>query len=164
MKNTSVQEELRELSPLLLKEKEKKDSLKVPEGYFEGLYDPEQPYFSEITQLSGTSRKPVRMWLKPLLWSAAAALALLITAFYFMQPNQESMPITAHFEPLTPESATAYVEENILEFEPELLENYTETTLLVATPAEETATAEELDVSEEQVLDALTEEELRDLL
>lgn len=100
--------------------------------------------------------------MKPMLWSSAATAAILVAAFYFIRTNQGPSPEIA-FEPLTPETAVAYVEENILDYEPELLDNLQEVNYLDVAPTDEQAnpSADEPSLTEEHLLDALTEEELR---
>lgn len=165
MKYTPIKEELKELSPMLQQLKDKKDPMQVPPGYFEALHDHLQQIRTEYPQPAITGRWTIEKWKQPVLWSVAASTALLFTAYLFFQPIQ-SPPTTASFEPLTPDIASAYVEENILEFEPELLENPEDERLydLINANMPSTAATSEPNLTEDQLLEEMTEEELRDLL
>lgn len=136
--------------------KEKQDPLQVPTGYFEDWHNFLMPILESSPLPMKAPTRNARAWLKPMLWSAAATAAILMAAFYFIRTNQDPSPEIA-FEPLTPETAVAYVEENILEYEPEVLDN------LQGGHYSDGATAEEPSLTEEQLVDALTEEELRAL-
>jgi hypothetical protein len=162
MNNNSINNELQELSPTLRQLKEKQDPLQVPTGYFEDWHYFLKPILeSSPTPIRMPARK-ARAWLKPMIWSSAATGAILVAAFYFIRTNQDPCPKIA-FEPLTPETAVAYVEENILDYEQELLDNLQEDNYLDVAPTDEQAnpSTDEPSLTEEHLLDALTEEELR---
>ncbi len=174
MKEENIHDELRSISPLLSSLKEKKDPHRLPDGYFDQL---EANVFQRL-EAEGL-RVPIpetksgwSVWLSPArIAAAAAAVAVLITAIWWLRPTEESqLTQTDTLEEITPEMAEAYIQENILDFDEDLLtanldngeSNTNEELLPEVKPKNNKKPPVEDDL--DQILDDLTEEELEDLL
>ncbi len=132
MKNQNdIQKELQELSPLLAKLKAKAQKPEVPENYFQSL--PNQVW--EQIKLQPAPQRPVappnawerllsyfQMLLQPRVAVSLATFVILITAgVYFLNNN---MPTTDN-QDLTAEEITAYINDNLSQFDTEMLMNAT---------------------------------------
>jgi hypothetical protein len=180
MKKEYLQEELRDLSPLLSALKDRKAPMATPPDYFEQL--PEKVL--EKLEAEGLRQKPDPAPAWRISWNQsarlsaiAAAIALLLVAAWFLLPfnthspaiTQTQPPVTAPPETLTPELAAAYISENIHEFDAEMMalafEENTEQTPAAneQKPAGKRAKKKSTDELDE-ILDELTDEELEELL
>jgi hypothetical protein len=167
MKKELLDNELKGLSPLLRDMKRSDDGFRVPESYFEALED---SVFSRIDE-SGARREPVLeakkggKFLRPQIMWAAAALALVLAATWFIHPKhseETSTPIAIEQEWAEEAEIEAYVLENIRDFEAEQL---------AALPANELTRSDakpspvpENKPKETNPIDDLSEEELELLL
>ncbi|MCC7507286.1 MAG: hypothetical protein IT259_18415 [Saprospiraceae bacterium] len=187
---SSIDRELRELSPFLHDLRSKEDGFHLPENYFDGL---EEQVFQQIDAL-GARRKPVRtttartgFWNSlAWLWQPRVAIAfsiLLVAAFavwWMWQPKpsviETNIPLASQIE-LTPEELEAYVMENVNDFEPEQLallaiaEDENSEPPKTPAPKTNTSTRNEKsgpdDLSPEELellLDDLTDEEIEQML
>ncbi|MBK8195437.1 MAG: hypothetical protein IPK76_20325 [Lewinellaceae bacterium] len=125
MKQESLQEELKGLSPKLHDLKQQNDGMRVPEGYFDALED------SVLTRLDtmGTRRQTIagsvkrngiRAWLfRPQVIAALAALfVVVLTAKRFFAPTPAAVqPVVVHTQPSEEELIEAYILQNISDFE-----------------------------------------------
>jgi hypothetical protein len=162
-----------EFGPRMRELKSQGDGMKVPSGYFEQLDD---AVFARL-DASGERRMPPpeavsgwRTWLNPrTLTAAAASVALVAGALWWLRPIQPDAPLaTTEVLELSPDMARAYVEENIMEFDEDLLAAHIEKViddLAPSTPSSPKSKTppppkDELD----EILDELTDEELEDLL
>jgi hypothetical protein len=171
-----MKEELeKELPPALRDLKARGDGMQKPPGYFDSLED------KVLQRLDAAgARRPQapevgwRVWVRPQRLAAmAASVAVVVGAFWWLQtPMQpEQAAVATMEEPISSEMAALYIEENILDFEPELLASNDEvapTTTESVEPAKpksntKKATPKPKDDLDE-VLDELTEEELESLL
>jgi anti-sigma-K factor RskA len=176
MKKDDIHDELKGLSPLLDQLKDKGDGMSAPPDYFSRLNE----RVMQRLEAEGEIRtpEPVRFWSVAvnrtrMAVAAAAAVVLLLTAWWWMRPAetplvadtgvQEEMTVDS----LTQEDAEAYIQENIMEFDAEMLAaefdepTSPESTMPTTTKKNTTNTPQE---DLDDVLDDLTEEELEDLL
>lgn len=180
MKKENIHDELAGLSPSLRQMKEKDDGMRMPPDYFEQLQakmmqqlKDEQPAPSaQIVPFWAVKTTRFRMA------AAAASVAILLTAgWWYMRPAETIAPITAVAEPvqmddvaLTSEEAQLYIDENILEFDTEMLAAELDAAEMPVDPAEKQplknnpSKTQTPDETLDHVLDELTEEELEDLL
>ncbi len=174
MKEENIHDELRSLSPLLSSLKEKNDPHRLPDGYFDQLESSVfQRLEAEGLRVSVPETKSGwSVWLSPArLAAAAAAVAVLITAVWWLRPTDTpALTQTDTLEEITPEMAEAYIQENILDFEEDLLtanldngESNTSEELLPE-PKPKNSKKPPVEDDLDQILDDLTEEELEDLL
>jgi hypothetical protein len=169
-----LEDELKDLSPWLrdIRKGPKGGGFTVPPDYFDRMED---SVFQQLDAL-GARRRPAAApprepwWsrlFRPSLVLAFGALAALALALWCWRQPREAAPANLPFATteLTVEDAEAYLLENVLDLEPELL--------AAQLPAEETAPAPqkaqpaELEISTEdleQLLDEMSEEELEELL
>lgn len=186
---SSIDQELRDLSPFLHELHSKDDGFRLPENYFVGL---EEQVFQQIDAL-GARRKPAPPTVRTGFWNSLAWLwqprvavafsILLLAAFavwWMWQPKPSvteiNTPLASQIE-LTPEELEAYVMENVADFEPEQLALLAiaedESTEPPKTPAPKTnssarnekAGPDDLSPEElELLLDDLTDEEIEQML
>ncbi|MDX1940498.1 MAG: hypothetical protein SFU99_08100 [Saprospiraceae bacterium] len=172
MKNREdVNKELQALSPLLAKLKEKQTPLEVPENYFHALPDQIWEQIKLMPQPERT--KPQLGWwerlmngasvlLRPRIAIGVATFAILVIAGIFMlKPGSDS---ENPFSGLSGEEVTAYMSENIHEFDTELLIKaasvYQDWSLMSGSEFNE----EEVDQLLKEVLKDLDDEILEELL
>lgn len=158
--NTNLKNELEGLSPKLSEHKVKGDGFRHPDDYFNGL---ENRVFEKIEQ-AGLQHKPLAptpsmtMVLRSNKTFLAAA-SIIGLCFFGWQVRQILMTkpapeVAIQVEAPAQEVLEAYILENITEFEPgELVSTDDE---LPASPTDE--------ISVDEVLDNLSDEELEDLL
>lgn len=132
MKKESLNEELKNLSPLLLEQKRKDNGFRVPEGYFEGLED---AIFNKLESTEGQKRPfhPApksggalrsRFFGSYVLIAAAAVFVLILAAKWLMTPKAVPANTGGYVaaQEMTEEALIeAYVLENIRDFEAEQL-------------------------------------------
>jgi len=130
--------ELKELSPLLAKLKEKGDGFRVPEGYFDSLQDQLAEKIKEVND--GASPAAERKGILRVLrgesgrWAAAAAIALLALAgLWFLWPEPNLLAPELALGEISAEEATAYVDATLEDYELALLVEELE----YGTPAED---------------------------
>lgn len=125
MKQESLQEELKGLSPQLHDLKQQNDGLRVPEGYFDALED------SVLTRLDtmGARRQAIagrrsgrgiRAWLfRPQVIAAIAAVfVVVLSAKWFFAPMPPAVqPVAVQTQPTEEELIEAYILQNISDFE-----------------------------------------------
>lgn len=179
MKKENIHDELAGLSPMLRQMKEKDDGMRLPPDYFEQLQAKMMQQLKEVQP--GPAAKTVPFWSVSTnrfrMAAAAASVAVLLTAgWWYMRPTETAAPVVitepAQVEEaaLTSEEAQYYIEENILEFDTEMLAAELEAAETVENPADKqplknnSNKAHTTDESLDHVLDELTEEELEDLL
>ena len=178
-KHESLDEELKGLSPWLREQKHRQPGMQVPPGYFERFED---AVFSKIEAegatrpaLTARSGGLLRSIAKPRMWAAAAAVAVIAVASWWMlRPETGSaLPTETYAETLTEEEIEAYVLDNITEFDSEQLaavEPLPAEELPEATPGvhtEENAARAVDDISPEEMenlIQQMSEEELESLL
>ncbi|MEO6037824.1 MAG: hypothetical protein ABIQ93_05370 [Saprospiraceae bacterium] len=129
----NLDDELRDISPLLRDLKRPGDGLRTPEGYFDDLED---QVFGRLEAMG--SRRPAPGWqatrggqwihrlLRPrVLTAIAAGLALLVAAFWFFKSRsvleQSSTLAQVTLPELSEEDIETYVLENVYEFDTEQL-------------------------------------------
>lgn len=133
MKNQDdVKKELQELSPLLAKLKEKEQPLEVPENYFDALPDQIWEQIKLMPQSECTQSQPawwerimigLQTLLQPRVAIGLATFAVLIVAGIFMlKPDAEDHSEDL-FASLSAEEVTAYMSQNIHEFDTDMLIN-----------------------------------------
>ncbi len=125
----NIEDELREISPLLRDLKRQGDGLRTPEGYFDDL---DARVMARIDAL-GARRLAVikggqwfRRLLQPrMLTAIAAGLALIAVAIWFVKPqtisDQPAAIAQVNMPDLSEEDIETYVLENVHEFEPDQL-------------------------------------------
>lgn len=181
-------DELDGLSPKLRDLKQTPDGLKLPEGYFDTLEN------RVLTQLEAQGERRISTesastnWgirVNRRYWAAAAAVAVLAVAIWqFAGPNpdnpladaSQTVADASHgdvvVESLSEEEI--YLEEHILDFEPELLaeidDESLENAIIESTRQQPAASnpkkhkASKVDDELDQLLEELTDEELEDIL
>lgn len=125
--NEAIKKELEELSPLLSKIKAQESKMEVPENYFDALPD---QIWEQIKLMPQPERaKPSISWWAKLqagmqnLWQPRLAVGLatfavlIVAGIYFLQPNDTTDP----FDQLTAEEVTAYMSQNVEEFDAAML-------------------------------------------
>jgi len=171
MKNRDeIQQELEALSPLLAKLKTQEPPLDVPEHYFEGLPNQVweqiklQPAPARLERRPGIGKRfalALQPLLQPRLALSFAAFAMLIaTGIYFLQVL--ASPTTASKE-LTATEISDYIENNLHEFDTELLINATAELSVQGVFSTEGLDEAEIDQIMEEIiedLDATTLEEM----
>ncbi len=174
-KHESLEEELKSLSPWLRDQSRKPSGMQLPTGYFENL---EAAVFDQIEaqnlQRSGlTARKGgmLRSILRPRMWAAAAAVAAIAVACWWMLRPQTVavLPVDTYAEALTDEDIEAYLLENITEFDAGQLASISEFTEQtpnpVPAPGNSAKTTDDISPEElENLLQQMSEEELESLL
>ncbi len=176
-KQESLDEELKGLSPLLREQKRRQPDMHVPPGYFENL---ESAVFSRIEaegalrpSMTARSGGLLHKMLKPRMWAAAAAVAVLAVASWWMLRPQTSTPVptATYADTLTEEEIEAYVIDNITDFDSEQLaavEPAQEIPETMPNTAKEENAAKALDdispAEMENLLQQMSEEELESLL
>lgn len=169
MKKESLNDELTNLSPLLLEQKRQGDGFRVPEDYFEGLED---AVFDKIAAMEGQKQtfRPARKkdnllrarLFKPYLAIAAAAVfVLVLAAKWLMTPKVVPADSGSAVALEVTEEALieAYVLENIRDFEAEQLAAISDVNL-----TSEPAPASEKQPEAGNSIDNLSPEELELLL
>lgn len=174
MKNQDdIQKELQELSPLLAKLKAKEQKPEVPENYFQSL--PNQVW--EQIKLQPAPQRPVappsawerllkglQVLLQPRVVVSLATFAVLITAgIYFLNFGANTSKLTGNQE-LTAEEITAYINDNLSQFDTEILMNATsdlsDNSILPASEFSE----EEMDLMMEEIIKDLDTKALEEML
>jgi hypothetical protein len=164
MKNREeIQQELQELSPFLSKLKAKEQKTEVPENYFHALPDQIweqiklQPASERIVKQAGIWEKflnALQLVLQPRIGvSLATFVVLIFVGIYLFKPDTSVN--TANGNEFTAEEITNYINENLHEFDTELLIQAT-----ADLPNQSILPADEF--SEEEI-DQLMEEILKDL-
>lgn len=176
MKENNLDDDL----PQFLKDlKEKGDGFKVPEGYFE---DMEHSVFNRLESSGGSVRPIIKTVKRPGLFpltirsrtatALAAALALILAAFWFICQPQAIQPLPLASTELTEDDLETYVLENVHDFDPEQLAALSpaEITELPqetepATPKKNGTPSDEIRPEDlEKILDEMTDEELEQIL
>lgn len=132
MKNREeIQKELQELSPFLAKLKAQRQEPEVPENYFHALPDQIweqiklQPAPKRIVKQPGIGERfwnVLQLLLQPrVAVSLATFVVLLAAGIYFLKPNSTSIVASANEKGLTAEEITNYIDNNIHQFDTELL-------------------------------------------
>ncbi len=179
---SDLKDELNELSPWLRDMKMREEGRQIPEGYFARM---EEEVFANLESI-GARRKPalapapaMAWWqrlLQPRMALALGSVAALVAAgwWFWAGPTAVSRPehIAAVQEvALTVEDVEAYVAENLQEFEPEQLAEQLPVVAVIEDPASPAAKPRkpaapvELSPADlENLIDDLSEEELREIL
>ncbi len=173
MKNREeIQKELQELSPFLAKLKAQEQQPEVPENYFHTL--PNQIWEQiKLEPASQRVAKQLSIWerfltglqilLQPRVAVSLATFAVLITASIFLLQPKMDAPMAISGD-LTAEDITDYIQDNLHEFDTELLiqatANLPEDILL---PNDEFS-EEEIDKAMDEILDDLDERTLQEML
>jgi len=168
-----------EIAPFLQDLKGKSDGFKVPEGYLE---DMEEAVFARLKSSGDLGRPTMNLVKRPRLfpWTVrprtamalAAALALILTAVWFIRQPQAVQPAQFVSTELTEDDLEFYVLENVQEFELEQLaaltaEKTSEPIEKVApgTPKKNRSTSDEIHPDDlDKILDEMTDEELEQIL
>ena len=123
MKDTNaIKEELQEIAPLLAQQKAKREPFQLPDNYFKTLEEQllDSIEATDKTPLYQPTRKIIQ--LSTSILSKAAAIALLVGgSFIFWQQNKSS---TSIHTALSSEELTAYIADNLHEFEEDFLLEY----------------------------------------
>ena len=178
MKKETIYEELDGLSPLLGQLKQSPDGMKIPEGYFDTLED---KVFAQldatgeriIERPANSNRLRVSFMQPRVLLAAASFLVLLVAGWWILRPEpveDKALQAAVNTE-LTPEQAHAYIQENIQEYDSEMLLAALEpqgpeaTSAMPAAPAKPTVTKAKRLTNDEivAVLEEMSDEELEDL-
>lgn len=181
MKKENIHDELAGLSSTLRQMKGKDDGMRLPPDYFSQLQEKMMQQLKE--EEPGPAAKTVPFWSVKTsrfrMVAAAASVAVLLTAgwWYSSRPAVVVEAPVAVTEPapveetaLSSEEAQLYIDENILEFDTEMLAAELVAAEVSENPAEKQTmknTNKKLHVADEDLehmLDELTEEELEDLL
>ena len=170
MKKESIDDELKDLSPLLRELGQQDDGFRLPEGYFGALED---SVFGRV-EATGMRRKPLpeakrgglfaRFSRPRIMWAAAAAMAMVLAATWLFTTKpwqREALPVVATQEP-TEEEIEAYVLENIRDFDADLLADVPPAAHTL--PEAKPAAPAEAKSKQSDPLDDLSEEELELLL
>ena len=176
-KKETLKEELEGLSPFLQQQKQRPESMHVPADYFDQLED---AVFSKLESegalrpaLTARSGGILRALWKPRMWAAAAAVAVIAVASWWMIRPQPLSPVPdeMYTETLTEDEIEEYVIDNITEFDSEQLAaiapepDLSET---ANTTLQETTDSKALDdispAEMENLLQQMSEEELESLL
>lgn len=179
MKKETLNDELRDLSPLLHAQLHMRsdDGMKVPNGYFDDLEDRVFQRLEQEGALRSPAPSPMRVWFsRRTLLTAAASVALLLavgTWWMLRQPEEQSLALTEKPE-LSPEEVESYVLQNIHEFEAEQLATLASNDLPSAKPQGNTnqpnrretrpTTPEFSEEELESILLDMSDEELENLL
>lgn len=132
MKKEHNDDELREISPFLLEQRQKsKDAFKMPDNYFQQL---DAEVFERLSKTEGRQTEhpqaaagwSVRIFRSRTIMAVAAAIAVLVAAFQVLKPTtlpvQEQLPLAAYEMPeLSGEDIEAWVLQNATEFETDQL-------------------------------------------
>lgn len=180
MKKENIHDELAGLSSTLRQLKEKDAGMRLPPDYFNQLQEKMMQQLKE--EQPGPSAKTVSFWSVSTnrfrMAAAAASVAVLLTAGWWYSrpattvdaPLAVTEPTPVEATALSSEEAQLYINENILEFDTEMLAAELVAADGSENPAEKTdmkSTNKKLRIADddlEHVLDELTEEELEDLL
>lgn len=174
MKKQDLQDELREISPLLGDLKSRgNDAFRVPEGYFSGL---ENEVFATIDAI-GACRKPVpetafsarvgqwlaAIWPPKLALAMAGTFALALGAWWLLRPAPDAPAAVAAVE-ISEEDAESFVLAHVADFEPTQLvpENVEDLPNPIHESIEKNGGIHDNDL--ELLLDDMTDEELEELL
>lgn len=176
-KKETLQEELESLSPFLQQQKQRPESMHVPEDYFDQLED---AIFSKLESegalrpaLSARPGGVLRALWKPRMWAAAAAVAVIAVASWWVLRPQPLAPVPEEIytETLTEDEIEEYVMDNITEFDSEQLAAITpeqEISEPANTTLHEESDSKTLDdispAEMENLLQQMSEEELESLL
>ncbi len=174
MKNNDIKKELQELSPLLSTLKEQQAPFRVPEGYFDTLQDDvwiriqaEQALPEKAKEAQASKWASIlsawQVLLSPRLAITFATLTIVITAgiFWFSSQEQE---IENPLAMLTASEAAAYIQENIHEFDTELLIQVSTTYPDLNIILENNLNEKEIEQYLQEVIDELDDESLEDFL
>jgi hypothetical protein len=175
----NLDDELKGISPFLLDLKKREDGRKVPPGYFD-QFDAnlmQKIATSDIKRPGMAKQSPEKgMWAsfsKPrLLMSIAAAMVLLLSAFWFLKPTTSSEQVNPLALELSADDVEAYVLENIHDFDSEQLAALLDHESLSEQPTQTEPKnpkkkRPELDLKPEDMaplLDEMSDEELEQLL
>ena len=124
MKNENeINNELADLSPTLRRLRDESDGLKTPDHYFDYLTDSVMEQIKLGSQPSAAPPVPKQSWwsqffLSPTQWSVGLATLLLIGLSLWWSTNSSVEPILAE---VSPDDAFYYLEDNLSDFESELL-------------------------------------------
>ena len=166
-----IKKELEQLSPLLRGLKEKGTGFSVPENYFQQLPDQILEQLKPSTQERVTARP---IWLEnfqqfmlslfqPRFALALASVLILVVAIIFINPgSNEEVAMSID---LTEEEISAYIADNIEEFNIDMLIEGGEIDLGVISPTNTLSNPEEEDLDEylDEIIDDLDLEELEDM-
>ncbi|MBL7779698.1 MAG: hypothetical protein JNM22_00685 [Saprospiraceae bacterium] len=176
-KKETLKEELESLSPFLQQQKQRRESMHVPADYFDQLED---AVFSKL-ESEGALRPAMTarhggvlrsLW-KPRMWAAAAAVAVIAVASWWMLRPQPLSPVpdAMYTETLTEDEIEEYVIDNITEFDSEQLASIapepelSETTNTTPNETPDSKALDDISPAEmENLLQQMSEEELESLL
>lgn len=166
-----INQELKEISPLLSRLRDQGDGLGIPQNYF-GDFDER---LKQRLAVPGVRRQslqsintPVKRRLWPGIFAVAASLVLILGVVWVFKTGSEE-PEFATSE-LTSDEIATYLVENASDFEPEQLAALTENpdeTKQSVTPANESAYPEKEEIpaeAMEEIIDEMTDQELAELL
>jgi len=111
-KDHNIQDELKELSPLLSELRQEEEGYKVPHLYFESLQNKVLRQVNETPQKVGFFAR--LGWLRTL--AVAASLLLLLVAGVFLLPNSNNIQVT-DLENISTETLAMYLDENVEELD-----------------------------------------------
>ncbi len=179
MKKENIDDELKSISPFLKDLKGKGDGFEIPEGYFE---DMEEAVFARLKSSGDLGRPTMKVVKRPGLFplairprtamAMAAALALILTAIWFIRQPQSVQPMPFVSSELTEDDLEYYVLENVHEFDPEQLAELTQAETpepneeaTSGKPKKNRSTSDEIRPEDlEKILDEMTDEELEQIL
>lgn len=168
-----IRKELEELSPHLLKMKEKGDGFRLPEDYFQRMQKEVLEKVQGNSQIAPDKNigwldrffEPLQLLFQPRWALTLATIALFITLgavwLYQSQPVAESK-LSAELAKLDPESLNAYIQANLHEFDTETLLEFASTQ--ENQPSFEDLTPEDLDQYLDDVIQEMDPESLKELL
>jgi hypothetical protein len=170
MKKEHIDDELKNLSPWLHEQRGQGDGMQVPDNYFSQLED---TIFNRI-DAEGHRKTPAAapnqwtVWTRRLT-AIAACFALVAATWWWMRPqstDMASVPAPATEELAMMDSDDAYIEENIMDFDPEMLA-WEEETVSGNTTDQTQHPKPANNLKQENIdelLEELSDEELEDLL
>jgi hypothetical protein len=121
-KKKSVEQELEQLSPLLLRLKQQDGQDTVPEGYFEELPENILKLVNNRPEASSHSIARVRpLWVR---FAAAASVVLILGAAFFFLQNDAVRSTSEVAIDLSSQEVESYIQANLEEFELDLLVEY----------------------------------------
>ncbi len=171
-----MEDELKNIAPDLFKQRPQKDSLKLPEGYFEAF---DARVIDRIEAAGLNQQAPLKIIKKPakrfalpyMLTAAAAMVALVLAAVWFLKPASTLQQITASIE-LSDEEIESYLLKNVQYLEadqlamlPEATENEYQAPSIQEKPSKKPAVSDEITPKDvEFILNDMTEAELEEIL
>lgn len=115
-KEHNIQDELKELSPLLAELREEEEGYKVPHLYFESMQNKVLRQVNEVPQKAGLFAR--FSWMRNLAVAASVAVLLLVGVFLLQNTNDAQV---ADLENISTDVLAMYLDENVEDWDLDLL-------------------------------------------